>query len=115
MNDAIEEGLRNRQATLDTLGNLAAIQQRNQLIAQQQQARAEMERHTQALQEQNRIEQDRARTEAQRLEIERSRLRAEEADRELRRLQAEQVRQLRNLMADLDADLTRFRQAHLTP
>ena len=40
MNDAIEEGLRNRQATLDTLGNLAAIQQRNQLLAQQQQARA---------------------------------------------------------------------------
>jgi uncharacterized membrane protein YccC len=115
MSDTIEEGLREKQATLETFGAMAAMQQRSRLIAQQQETRAEMERHTRALQEQNRIEQDRARTEGQRLEIERSRLRAEEADRELRRLQAEQVRQLRNLMADLDADLTRFRQAHLTP
>lgn len=113
MSNPFEQGLRDNAATLQALSNAAAIQQRNQLIAAQESARAEMERQRQALEAQNRIEQDRARIEKQRLEIERQRLDAENAERELRRLQAEQIKQLRNLMAGLDADLTRFRRQHL--
>ena len=95
------------------LSNAAAMQQRNKLIAAQEETRAEMERQTQALQEQNRIEEDRARLERQRLQIEQQRLDAEKADRELRRLQGEQVRQLRNLMAEVDSEVAGFRRRHL--
>lgn len=115
LGDAIEDSLRERGATLATFGGLAAMQQRSQLIANQQKAHEEMQRHTKALQDQNRIERDRAKTEAQRLEIEQRRLKADEAERELRRLQAEQVRQLRNLMADLDTDVAQFRKVNLSP
>ncbi len=113
MSDFLEDGLRQKEVTLQTLSNLAAVQQRNQLIAQQERSRAEMERQTQALQEQNRLEKDRAQIEAQRLRIEQQRLDAEKADRELRRLQGEQVRQLRNLMAELDSEVAGFRRRHL--
>jgi hypothetical protein len=46
--------------------------------------------------------------ESQRLKIEKQRLRAEEAERELRKQQAEQLKQLRNLMADSFATLERL-------
>lgn len=113
MSTSLENNLRESEVTLQTLGNLAAVQQRNRLIAEQERSRAEMERQTQALQEQNRIEKNRARLEQQRLQIEKQRLDAEKADRELRRLQGEQVRQLRNLMAELDSEVAGFRRRHL--
>jgi len=57
---------------------------------------------------------DRTRIEQQRLDIERQRLAAEDADREMRRQQAEQVRELRNLMADASISLERIRRTRLT-
>jgi hypothetical protein len=113
MSNPFEQSLKENEVTLQTASNVAAIQQRNHLIAEQKATRAEMERQRHALEAQNRIEKDRARTEKQRLEIERQRLDAENAERELRRLQTDQIKQLRNLIAGLDADLTRFRRQHL--
>ncbi len=75
----------------DAYGTIAAISQRNNQLAAQKQQLA-------ALKEQAKIEK-------QRLEIEKQRLAAEEAEREYRRQQDEQVKQLRNLLADSVSDL----------
>ncbi len=87
------------------MGHLAAINQRNQQIAQQKEQAASMREQTAALEKQNKIEADRSKTEQRRLEIEERRERADIAEREMRRQQEEQLKQLRNLIADSDADL----------
>ena len=109
----INEWMEEHQGQLNALGHLAAINQRNRQIEQQKEHAAAMRQQTAALERQNRIEQDRARIEQQRLDIERQRLATEEADREMRRQQAEQVKELRNLIADATVSLGRFRKRHL--
>ena len=109
----INEWMEEHQGQMNTLGHLAAINQRNRQIEQQKEQAAALRAQTAALERQSRIEQDRARIEQQRLDIERQRLAAEDADREMRRQQAEQVKELRNLIADAAVSLGRFRKRHL--
>ncbi len=90
------------------MGHMAAISQRNQQIAQQKEQAEAIRKQTAELEKANRIEADRTKIEQQRLVIEQQRLKAEDADREMRRHQAEQVKQLRNLMADSYAALERL-------
>ena len=92
----------------NAMGNLAAINQRNQQIAQQKEQAAAIRAQTAVLEQQAKTEADRAKIEQQRLAIEQQRQRAEEAEREMRRQQEEQLKQLRNLIADSDADLERL-------
>ena len=109
----LNEWMEEHRGQMNTLGHLAAINQRNKQIEQQREQAAALRAQTDAMERQNRIEQDRARIEQQRLDIERQRLAAEAADREMRRQQAEQVKALRNLIADATVSLTRFRKLHL--
>jgi hypothetical protein len=109
----INEWMEEHKGQVNALGHLAAINQRNRQIEQQKQQAAALRAQTVALEKQSRIEQDRARIEQQRLDIERQRLAAEDADREMRSQQAEQVRELRNLIADATVSLGRFCKRHL--
>lgn len=84
----------------DTLGHLAAISQRNKSIAQQKEVAEAIRKQTAVLEATLRNEADRTKIEQQRLHIEKQRLKEEEADREMRRQQEEQIKQLRNLIAD---------------
>jgi hypothetical protein len=102
--DSFEEndGLHN------ALGHMAAISQRNNQIAQQKEHAEAIRKQTAELEKANRIEADRNKIEQQRLQIEKQRQKAADADREMHRQQAEQVKQLRNLMADSFAALERL-------
>ena len=86
---------------------LAAIIDRKRQIKEQRQLADELRKQTAALEKQNTVE-------TQRLNIEKQRLKAEDADRELREKQAEQVKDLRNLLADASVRLKRFRKRHLS-
>jgi len=110
----VNEWMEEHQGQINALGQLAAINQRNRLIEHQKEQVAAQRQQTAALERQNRIENDRTRIEQQRLDIERQRLAAEDADREMRRHQADQVKELRNLIADATVSLGRFRKRHLT-
>ncbi len=120
-------------AMINNLGHLAGIMQRNRLMEQQkeqaaqqaaatreqtrvlekQAAAAQAQRH--ALEEQNRIEQSRSKTEQGRLNIEAQRFAAENAEREQRRLQADQIKQLRILMADTMDSLAQLKKIRPAP
>ncbi len=105
---SIQDSFNDNDGVLNTMGHMAAINQRNNLIAQQKEQAAAIRQQTKALEEKNRIEADRAKLERQRLEIERQRLRAEEMERDMRKYQAEHLKQLRNLMADSFSALDRL-------
>ena len=99
---------------------LAAINQRNRLIEQQQEQsdvlrkqKDALDQQTVALHRQNQIEQKRSKIEEQRLNIERQRLAAEEAERKLRQQRAERLRQLRCTIADTAVSLERFKKKFL--
>ena len=92
------ENMNESHGALDAMGNIAAISQRNNLLAAQK-------KQLEALKEQAKIDKSRANIEKQRLQIEQKRLAAEEAEREYRRQQDEQIKQLRNLLADSLSDL----------
>lgn len=113
MSDFVNDWMEEHQGQTNALGHLAAINQRNQSIAQQRELVAAFRSQAVALESQNRIDQDRAEIERQRLEIEQQRFAADEADRELRRQQTEQLKQLRNLMADTSSRLAQFRKRYL--
>ncbi len=93
--------------------------QRNRLMEQQREAaRAQAEatrEQARVLGEQNRIEQSRSETERGRLNIEAQRFAAENAEREQRRLQADQIKQLRVLMADTMDSLARLKKIRPAP
>lgn len=103
-----QDSFNENDGMLNSMGHMAAINQRNQQIAQAKDQAAAIRKQTAALEAANRNEADRTKIEQQRLKIEQQRLKAEDADRELRRQQAEQVKQLRNLMADSFAALERL-------
>jgi len=103
-----QDSFNENDGVLNAMGHMAAISQRNQQIAQQKEHAAAIRKQTAELEKANRIEADRTKIEQQRLVIEQQRLKAEDADREMRRHQAEQVKQLRNLMADSFAALERL-------
>jgi hypothetical protein len=104
----IQDSFNQNDGMLNAMGHMAAINQRNQQIAQAKDQAAAIRKQTAALEAANRNEADRTKIEQQRLKIEQQRLKAEDADREMRRQQAEQVKQLRNLMADSFAALERL-------
>jgi hypothetical protein len=109
----LQDSFNENDGMLNTMGHMAAISQRNQQIAQQKEQASAIRAQTAALEKANRNEADRneadrSKIEQQRLVIEQQRLKAEDADREMRRQQAEQVKQLRNLMADSFAALERL-------
>lgn len=85
--------LENMNESHDAMDNIAAISQRNNQLAAKK-------KQLEVFKEQAKIDKSRANIENQRLEIEKKRLAAEEAEREYRRQQDQQVKQLRNLLAD---------------
>jgi hypothetical protein len=104
----MQDSFNENDGLLNAMGHMAAISQRNHQIAQQKEHAEAIRKQTAELEKANRIEADRTKIEQQRLVIEQQRLKAEDADREMRRQQAEQVKQLRNLMADSFAALERL-------
>ena len=92
------ENMNESHGAMDTMGNIAAISQRNNQLAAQK-------KQLEVLKEQAKIDKSRANIENQRLGIEKKRLAAEEAEREYRRQQDQQIKQLRNLLADSVSDL----------
>lgn len=104
----MQDSFNENDGLLNAMGHMAAISQRNQQIAQQKEQAEAIRKQTAELEKANRIEADRTKIEQQRLVIEQQRLKAEDADREMRRQEAEQVKQLRNLMADSFAALERL-------
>lgn len=92
------ENMNESHGAMDAVGNIAAISQRNNQLAAQK-------KQLEVLKEQAKIDKSRANIENQRLGIEKKRLAAEEAEREYRRQQDEQIKQLRNLLADSVSDL----------
>ena len=104
----MQDSFNENDGLLNAMGHMAAISQRNQQIAQQKEHAEAIRKQTAQLEKANRIEADRTKIEQQRLVIEQQRLKAEDADREMRRQQAEQVKQLRNLMADSFVALERL-------
>ena len=102
---SIPDEFNENHGMMDAMGNMAAISQRNRMLEQQREQAKAIQLQTAALEAQNRIEQDRAKIEQQRFELERQRLEAEELDRSMRLGQAEQIKQVRNLLADSLAGL----------
>ena len=100
----VREFLNENDGYVNTLGQLGALKQRDQLLAKQEEQIEAMNAQTKALEDRNKIEADRAEIESQRLD-------AEEAQRELQRQQAEHLRQLRNLMADSLTSLQQLKRA----
>lgn len=96
----------------NALGHLVAMEQRDVQIAQQKEHAEAIREQTYALEKANQIEADRAKIEKQRLEIERLRLESEKAERNMKLHRDEQIRQLRNLMADSFDQLAHLRAAH---
>lgn len=109
----LNEWFDEHRGQMNTLGHLAAINQRNRQIEQQKEQMAALREQTTVMERQGQILQDRVNIERQRLDIECQRLAADELDRETRRQKAEQLKGLRYLMADASARLARFRKRHL--
>lgn len=128
------EWLEEHQGQVNWHSQLAAVVQRNQQIKLQEgqatalrqqtvameQQKLALQQQTAALEKQNRIEQNRARfeqqrlhIESQRLDLESKRLAADEADREMRRQRTEQLKEMRNLIAETKVSLVRFRKQNL--
>jgi hypothetical protein len=114
MSDLIGEFLEENRGRINALGHLAAVNQRNQQINEQRKQVDALRRQSAAIEEQNRLEQGRVQIEQQRLAIEKQRFAAEEAERILRREQEEQVRELRNLMADVAMSLDKIQKQFLS-
>lgn len=112
MSNNINEWMEEHKGQVNFHSQLAAINQRSRQIEQQKEQSVALRQQTAALEKQNRIEQDRAQIEQQRLAIEQKRLTIEEADREMRRQQAEQVKALRNLMAEASVSLSQIRKSY---
>jgi hypothetical protein len=103
-----QDSFNENDGLLNAMGHMTAISQRNRQIAQQKEHAEALRKQTAVMEAASRIEADRAKIERQRLAIEQQRLQAEEAEREMRRHEAEQLKQLRNLMADSFAALDRL-------
>jgi len=104
----MQDSFNQNDGLLNAIGHMAAISQRDRLIAEQRSQAEATRKQTAALEAANRLEADRTKIEQQRLKIEQQRLKAEEAERNLRRQEAEQVKELRNLLADSFAALERL-------
>lgn len=98
----ISDYFNQNQGYYNALGQMAAIGQRNQLLAGQRQQIASLERQYAQIQ----------RTEAERLELEKLRAKAEAEERALRQEQLERLKQIRNFMADTIAGFERFKQVN---
>lgn len=107
---SIQDSFEENDGMLNAMGHMAAINQRNRLIEQQKEQAQAIRQQTAELEKANRIEADRAKIEQQRLKIEQQRLKADEAERAMQREQANQVKQLRNLLADSFATLERLKK-----
>ena len=99
----------------DAAANILAISQRQRVLDNQHKQTAELQRQTEAIEAQNRVEQDRTGLERQRLIIEGQRLQIENSEREARRLHAEQIKQLRVLMAGTMDSLDRLKKLRPAP
>ena len=108
------EAFNENDGVKNAMGHLAAIGQRNQQIAQHKEQAAAIRAQTAVLEQQAKSEADRAKIKQSRLEIEQQRLRADEAERQMRRQQEEQLKQLRNLIADTDTDLEGLEKKAIT-
>ena len=89
--DHLKEEMNEADGLLNTMGHLGAINQRNKMLAQQQKL-ADQAKKSAA------VEQDR-------LQLEKKRYAAEEAEREMLKIEKQQIKELRNFMADSISEL----------
>lgn len=108
----IQDYFNQNNGAVNAIGHLAAVEQRDLQIAQQKEHAEAIRKQTAELEKANQIEADRAKIEKQRLEIEHLRLESEKAERNMKLHRDEQIRQLRNLMADSFDQLAHLRAAH---
>jgi hypothetical protein len=109
------ETLNDNAGYVNFYASMAAVHQRQALMKQQGLQTEALQAQIRELEKQNRIEEDRAELEKQRLEIEEQRAEAEASEREQRRLQAEQIKQVRLLMADCLESIGRLKKLKPTP
>ena len=95
--DNIRDEFNHNDGLMNAVGHLGALQQRDKLLAQQKKL-AEQAKKSAA------VEQDR-------LQLEKKRYAAEEAEREMRRIQEQQVKELRNFMADSISELQALKKS----
>ena len=114
-NSSLFHGADKHAGAVNFVAQMAAVQQRRDLIEKQRQHTQALALQTKLIEQQNRIEQNRAELEEQRLEIEKKRAEAEASERKQRQLQAEQIKQVRLLMADCLESIGRLKKIKPTP
>ena len=95
--DHLKEGMNESDGLLNAMGHLGAINQRNKMLAQQQKLADQAKKS--------------AAVEKDRLKLEQKRFAAEEAEREMRRIQEQQIKELRNFMADSISELQALKKS----
>jgi hypothetical protein len=95
--DNLKEGMNESDGLLNAMGHLGAINQRNKMLAQQQKL-ADQAKKSAA------VEQDR-------LQLEKKRYAAEEAEREMLKIEKQQIKELRNFMADSISELQALKKS----
>jgi hypothetical protein len=95
--DNLKGEMNHSDGMLNALGHLGAMRQRGEQITQQKKLAAAAKKS--------------AAIENERLALERKRFEAEEAERELRKMQEQQVKELRNFMADSISELQALKKA----
>ena len=93
----ISDYFNQNQGYYGALGNMAAIGQRNQLLAAQRQQIAVLERQYSQIQQ---TEAERLELEKRRVQLEELRANAEAEERALRQEQLDKLKEIRNFMAD---------------
>jgi hypothetical protein len=89
--DKLKGEMNHSDGMLNALGHLGAISQRNKMLAQQQKLADQAKKSAT-------IEKDR-------LQLEKKRYAAEEAEREMLKIEKQQIKELRNFMADSISEL----------
>jgi hypothetical protein len=95
--DGVKDEMNESDGLLNAMGHLGALQQRNKMLAQQQKLADQAKKS--------------AAVEKDRLELEKKRFEAEEAEREMRRIQEQQIKELRNFMADSISELQALKKS----
>lgn len=95
--DKLKGEMNHSDGMLNALGHLGAINQRNKMLAQQQKL-ADQAKKSAA------VEQDR-------LQLEKKRYAAEEAEREMLKIEKQQIKELRNFMADSISELQALKKS----
>jgi protein required for attachment to host cells len=95
--DGVKDEMNEADGLFNAMGHIGAIKQRGMMMAQQQRLADQAKKS--------------AAVEKDRLKLEQKRFEAEEAEREMRRIQEQQIKELRNFMADSISELQALKKS----